>query len=181
MPDLNVTGQNFKEYLETFHFTLKETAIRDLKPEAQQRSDHLSLQPARIVGYVSTHFGVGFEYFPADKTTIDVEVGNARIEDLLVKAPYQLRQGPPGMMQHGRYVMFENMEFKGRFPFRLAGEDNNIFFKNMLFTATVWNSGGVLITGKPSLRHWRQRITYAEVYGDRKQEICVLVQREMEF
>src|SRR3712207_6169713 len=89
----NVTDAEFAKYLRIFHDTLSETAERHLAQQHRHRLRNLGYLPARIVGYVSTKHGVGFEYERADTTSIEVIRGSGPVEELLLRAPSQLARG----------------------------------------------------------------------------------------
>lgn len=59
---MNVAADEFKLYVETFHRTLEETAKQHLPADLQQSLFHLSWQPCGLHAYVSTQFGVAWEY-----------------------------------------------------------------------------------------------------------------------
>ncbi|MDQ3181738.1 MAG: hypothetical protein M3Q33_14630, partial [Acidobacteriota bacterium] len=84
---MNLLERTFKEYLEVFHSTLSQTAEEYLSPNKSNKLLHLSFLPAQIVGYVSTQFGVGFEYISAKETSIKIVIGGARVENLFFKTP----------------------------------------------------------------------------------------------
>lgn len=78
---MNITENGLKKYLEVFHTTLEKTAKDFLPSDLQQQIINLSFFPSKIIGYVSTQFGVGFKYYPFEKTIIEIRKGSARIED----------------------------------------------------------------------------------------------------
>lgn len=92
---MNVTEKGLKEYLETFYETLHDSSQNFLPPKHQKNLRHLSLLPAKIIGYVSTQYGVAVEYIPSDQTIIKTIRGSGPIEDLIVQAPKKLRSIGP--------------------------------------------------------------------------------------
>ena len=92
---MNIRENDFKAYIELFHLTLEETSKNFLPNEFRPMLLHLSLLPARIIGYVSTQFGVAIEYRRATATIIEIRRGSARVEDLFVQAPLRIRDLGP--------------------------------------------------------------------------------------
>jgi hypothetical protein len=148
---MNITEQGFRAYIDLFYSTLDATASQYLREDLRDKLLHLSLLPARIIGYVSTQYGVAIEYEPANNTSIEVCRGSARVEDLLVQAPPGLRSSGPIVRIAARDTVFYNPALSGAFPFRLDGKH-----------ASVSITGGTFEAGA-----WMRTIQYAEVFGDR--------------
>jgi hypothetical protein len=122
----NVTDTEFKEYLQVFHNTLQSTADRFLDEQHKSQLTHLANLPSRIVGYVSTQFGVGFEYLDSESTTIEVVRGSSRVEDLFFQAPRRLREGASFMAIQGKNVTLKGGTYDGAFPFRLTSDEASV-------------------------------------------------------
>jgi hypothetical protein len=150
---MHVTEEQFRRYLEVFHSTLQETA-QQFVPDRARDLLHISLLPAQITGYVSTQFGVGYEYVQGEATSIEVIRGSARVEDLLFDAPAHLRSGPTIVGVSGRNAYFDNCEFKGRFPLRLIGQAASVSLHDTVSTVGAWT----------------RRLHHAELFGDRRAE-----------
>ncbi len=157
---MNVTEDAFRTYLNLFHQTVETTAQQFLPPEHKTSLLHLSLLPARIIGYVSTQFGVAIEYIPSSQTEVQIVRGSARIEDIFVQAPpfashlnpmFNVQEGPPGIIYSGGLF---RLTVDGTFPFRLAGINASFRFGEVAFKI-----GG-----------WHRDVEYAEVYGNRTTE-----------
>jgi hypothetical protein len=131
----NLTEQGLREYVETFHATLSETASSCLPESDRSRILHISLLPATITGYVSTQFGVAVEYELATTTSINVVRGSARVEDLLVQAPHVLQNTGPLIAIPGSNIVIHGLHLKGAFPFRLTSENAAVTLRDMLFSA----------------------------------------------
>jgi hypothetical protein len=112
------------------------------------------LLPARITCYLSTHFGVAFEYTPAPLTTIEVVRGSARVEDLLVQAPHRLRGVGPAFKINESNSGIARITLEGAFPFRLGKEDADVTLEEVRFSSEPLG--------------WKRDVEYAEVYGDRR-------------
>jgi hypothetical protein len=153
MTEPNVTVAKLHEYLEIFHSTLAETAEDYLPEEHRGNVLHLSLLPARVVGYVSDWYGVAYEYVPAAETSIDVVRGSARVEDLLFRAPPQVRSiGPFMKITDCIDCSLGGLSMKGAFPFRVYGENTSVTIGDMRVEAGSW----------------RREIHHAEIFVDRR-------------
>ena len=148
---MNVTEDSLREYIEVFHSCLLNTADSYLSSEIGKELFHLSLLPARIIGYVSTQFGTAIEYFPSETTVIETQRGSARIEDLLVSAPAWLRETGHLLSIIGSNSGISDATLSGAFPFRLLNDGAELFIDNINFEA----------------RDWKHHLHYAEVYGNR--------------
>lgn len=152
---MNVTVEDFRRYIELFYSTLESTANDYLSEDIRSNILHLSLLPARIIGYVSTQFGVAIEYEPAETTHIEIRRGSARIEDLFVQAPHEFRNtGPLLHMVGGGEHRVSHIFLANGFPFRLESENDYAFFDDVLFR----------------IKSWKRVVHYAEVYGNRSKE-----------
>ena len=151
---MNVTADQLRKYLEAFISTLQTTADEYLEPSLRDQLLHTSPLPATIVGYVSTSFGVAVEFRPAEKTTVEVHRGSARVEDLLVDAPHKLRNTGPVVWIDGVGTGLYRMTLSGSFPFRLKERDADVTIGEVRFEAGSWS----------------RNVHYAEVYGDRASE-----------
>jgi hypothetical protein len=147
---MNVREDDIRRYVEVFHSTLADTAARYL-PDRAIELLHSSLLPATVRAFVSTQFGVAFEYVPADQFTIVTTVGSARVEDLLFEAPPAIRRRPAAIAVAGRDNTFANCGVSDLFPLRLTS-----------VAASVTLDGFDAKAGS-----WVRCIRYAELYGDR--------------
>lgn len=148
---MNVTGAELRSYLELFFQTLQDTAKQYLAPELHGQLVHLSLLPAHIVCYVSTQFGVAFEYLPSTSTYIEVVTGSARVEDMLIRAPARLRSVGPMISFGGPGCGIYKFTLSGVFPFRLISTHAELTIGDVRFEAGIW----------------KRIVNYAEVFGDR--------------
>lgn len=158
---MNVTENDLRQYIAVFHDTLEATATQFLPAEHRGSLLHISLLPAQIVGYVSTQFGAGIEYKPADRTEIKTIRGSARVEDLFVQAPARARAtGPIFRIEEGNGPGFHDkggafkLTLAGGFPFRLAGPNAGFRFGEVAFKVGAWH----------------RDVAYAEIFGNRTQE-----------
>lgn len=147
----NVTEEEIKKYIKEFHRTLDEVASRFFSSEQSKHLLHRSLLPARIICYVSTQFGVAFEYIPASSISIETIRGSARAEDLLVRAPKKLRDVGPLFNIGGSNTEIAHLTLANGFPFRLSDRQANVILRDVRFKAF----------------NWVREVQYAEVYADR--------------
>ncbi len=151
---MNVTADELREYIETFHRTLADSVQKYLPPGHSSDLFHTSLLPARITGYVSTQFGVAIEYEGATKTSVDIVRGSARVEDLFIKMPATVRRHTRRnhviIAAHG--CGLSNFTLEGGYPFQLANETTSVTIVNMTFV----------------VRSWKRVVKFAEVFGSRK-------------
>jgi len=133
----------FKQYLEVYYKTLTETAKQFLPSDAIPKLQVFSVQPARIVGYLSNTFGVGFEYIQ-DKTRSDIEIikGNSRIENLFLKVPMRVRElSQTGMLfapESGGICTLDSIHISDGYPLRIKSENITIRILNSTFEALGW-------------------------------------------
>jgi hypothetical protein len=157
---MNVAEDTLCSYISLFHQTVEETACQFLPIEHRSSLLHLSLLPARIVGYVSTQFGVAIEYIPSTQTEIQVVRGSARVEDLFVQAPSHIRRTIPMLNVHGVSEGFNishgllRMTLEGAFPFRLADPNASLRLEEVTF----------------KIGSWHRNVKYAETFGNRTAE-----------
>lgn len=161
---MNITESGIREYIEKFHETLDNVSSRFFDPDQAKQLLHNSLLPAKISCYVSTQFGVAFEYTKEQRTSIETLLGSARIEDLIVQAPRQLRKSGPMFRIGAANISFIGGTFSGAFPFRLADDHANVTFQDTRFS-------------HDALR-WVRSIEFAEIYGDRRAERWSVAQAE---
>lgn len=151
---LNATDDMLTRYVEMFHDTLREVSARFFSGEQSKQLLHNSLLPAQITCYVSTQFGVGFEYLATPETKIEIAHGSARVEDLFVQAPTRLRNIGPMFNISTPGVQIGRLSLADGFPFRLTTEEANVIFWDVLFASDTLN--------------WKRSVQYAEIYGDRR-------------
>lgn len=149
--ELYVTDDAIKKYLGAYLAALESTATEFLEPDVKQRLLHLSLLPAKITCYISTLFGVAFEYEPSDATSFEVKRGSGRVEDLLFSVPKKLRAIGPMLSISGRDCGVSKLTLSGGFPFRLTTPDSSLSIGEVRF----------------ELGGYRKDIFYAEVFGNR--------------
>lgn len=148
---MNITEQEFKRYLEVFHTTLEQSAKEFLPQDRRKEIVYLANLPAKIIGYVSTQFGVGFEYIPNESIEIEIIKGSARVEDLLLNAPRRIREKTPIFKIDGHLRLLGGANINDSFPFRLTGENSTILVVNLKFTYD----------------RYCRLVKFAELYSDR--------------
>ncbi|MEK7450255.1 MAG: hypothetical protein AAB019_12335 [Planctomycetota bacterium] len=151
----NLNETEFKQYLETYDKTLKETAIKFLPQDAISKLWAFAIQPSHVVGYLSTNFGIGYEYVQG-KGDIQIIRGSLRIEDLFLKTTKQI-QGikSRGVVASGSgVIILDSCQFKDTYPFSLESTTARIRIANTTFEAS----------------NWKRYIALGEVLGNRKKE-----------
>lgn len=153
MTERNATEADLVQYMGVFLMTLQETASAYLPEDVRTQLWHTSLLPSAIHCYVSTQFGVAFEFNRSrDNTTIRASRGSARVEDLLFRVPPRYRRTGPMLAISGRNTGIFDLTLQGAFPFRLREAEASV------------RIGGVRFQVGPATRD----IEYAEVFGDRR-------------
>lgn len=148
---MNVTADDLRAYIESFHQCLESVSGQFLPPEHRKDLFHTALLPARITGYVSTQLGVAIEYERATETTIQIVKGSARIEDLFVQAPARVRTIGPCFRIGSRGCGFVDLTLVGAFPFRLTAANASVSFRDAAF----------------EVGPWRREVQFAEVFASR--------------
>lgn len=151
---MNATEDIVRRYAEVLHGTLRDVSERFFSAEQSKRLLHNSLLPAKITCYVSSQFGIGFEYLAAPETKIETVRGSARVEDLFVQAPQRLRDVGPMFNIGGSNIGIGHLTLADGFPFRLSGEEANVTFWDVRFACEALG--------------WKRDVQYAEIYGDRR-------------
>ncbi len=150
---MNLLERTFKEYLEVFHSTLSESASEYFPANLSHKLFHLSFLPAQIIGYVSTQFGIGFEYIPAKETNIKIVIGGARVESLFFKPFIPLSENGAVVGIAGVDCLISNIRIKVKtlLPVKLDKEPSSVSINEVCFE----NSS------------WKKMVTYAELYSNR--------------
>jgi hypothetical protein len=161
---MNIREDGIRAYIERFHETLDLVSERFFRSGQAGDLLHRSLLPAKIICYVSTQFGVAFEYSKMATTTIETAGGSARIEDLFVKAPRKLRDIGPLLKIGGSNIMVVGLTLADGFPFRLSDPQANVTLRDVRFSCEALK--------------WVRNIEYAEVYGDRRAERWTVAEAE---
>jgi hypothetical protein len=151
----NVTTGDFQEYLEVFHAELRRHGQENLPSDvASALLPAVRFADARVVGYVSTNFGSGFEYVPGDARGISVIRSSSRIEYLLTGAPPRVRRLPVMVRIGGSNAGLSGLTLEGAFPFELSGVEADVRLEQVRFRALGWE----------------RIVRYAEIYGERSAE-----------
>jgi hypothetical protein len=131
----NVDAEAFSTYLDCFHRIYRETVEAHVPEGMRGFLDRFSRLPCGVVGYVSTNFGVAFEY-EAGKSGIRMEHSSARIEDFFLGAPPRVRRLPLAV-QFGFGGALEEVTTTGFYPFRL-GQAGPARLVDVRFEALGW-------------------------------------------
>ena len=158
---MNVTADEFKLYVETFHRTLDETANQYLPADLQQSLLHLSWQPCGLHAYVSTQLGVAWEYV-ANASGTEVTLGSRRIEALLLNQPNRFERefasrGPMIMVRDDASVALQRFSINNEpKPFWLDGIEARVTLIDCHFDALGWSRdiAGAEIFGNRASSSW---------------------------
>jgi hypothetical protein len=165
---MNVTAREFRSYLETFHSTLETTAVQFLPPDLVHSLFHLSFLPFGVRGYVSTQFGVAFEYVPS-ALGIDVIKRGRRIEDLFFGPPASFKRqfadrGAFFMLRDGAKLLLSQVSVVNEpRPIRLNDVNNQVTLIKCHFDALGWSRdvAGAEIFGNRSASFWSLELAVA--------------------
>jgi hypothetical protein len=161
---MNISEEGIKAYIKKFHKTLNNISSSFFSPEQNKQLFHNSLLPAKIICYVSTQFGVAFEYHKSSITTVETVLGSARVEDLVVRAPRKLRNVGPLFNIEVSNCSISKLTIADGFPFRLADVNADVTFIDVRFACDSLN--------------WERIIEYVKVYGNRRLDRWSLAQAE---
>lgn len=151
---MNATEEALRRYVEVLHATVRDSGAAALEADQAAQLLHNSLLPARITVYVSTQFGIAFEYVRAIETTIETIRGSARVEDLVFSGPKKLRLLPPMFAVEGHNSgIMGGGKIEGAFPFRLLKTSSHFTVSDIGFEVEALG--------------WQRYVQFLEVYGDR--------------
>ena len=150
----NIDTIGFGEYLKVFHETYIEGVERFVEPDWHGFLDRYPRLPSRIKGYVSTTFGVAFEYIE-EGAGVEVTHSSRRVEFMLLNAPASVRRLPAMMKIAGPGSGIATLSIEGALPFWLESPEATVTLDRVGFRALGWN----------------RDVEYAEVFGDRSREL----------
>lgn len=108
----NVREEEFQRYLQLFHDTYLDTAETLMPIRFRPRLLRRSLLPAEVIGYVSTQFGVGYEYGSSGPLNISTRKSSRRIEDALFQVPRRFQDSMPVFQGEGSAILI-NLNVEG--------------------------------------------------------------------
>ncbi len=146
----NIDEDDLRRYLTVFHETYKGTVEEFIPSHARQQLARYRFVRDHSVGYLSTNNGAGYEYLDG-LPSLSIERSSARVEDMLFKAPAQVREGPTMFQLRASWnITFQGGTFEGAFPVRLEGRS---FVR--------------LIDMRYRALGWERYVLYAELFTDR--------------
>ena len=150
----NITSDDFRAYLETFHRVYSDK-LGAYVPE-EYRRDLLRvrhLQDSKVVGYVSTTYGVGYEYRPGTTGMIEASFGSRRVDEFFYGHPRGLIENGGNIFIRltGRDFKMVSCTVEDRIPLRLEGPEASVTLENLQWT----------------FRGQSRRISYAEFFANR--------------
>lgn len=131
-----VGDEQIRDYFRTFH-RVYEDKLTAAVPESFRskllRYGHLQ---SKIVVYISTMYGIGYEYEYGSPGEIQIVKGSARVEEMVFRSPRGLiEQGGNivARIQAPRFHM-SSSEIRGRLPCRLDSPDASAILDNLRIT-----------------------------------------------
>lgn len=149
-----VSNDQFRGYLQKFHQVYLSKLADWVPPQYRGnllRNGHLG--KATISGYVSTTYGIAYEYRPGTPGVIEVLSGSRRADSVLFRCSRKQieKDGNIGIQLTGREFTIVNCAFDGRLPLRLDGAEAS---------ATIidvdWTFGGKA-----------EKVGFAQIFADR--------------
>lgn len=161
-----IRSDGFRAYLEAFHRVYREKLVAYV-PE-QYHGDLLRiqhLQDSKIVGYVSTTYGVGYEYQPGAAGSLEVSFGSRRVDEFFYRHPRGLIENDGNILIRltGRDFKMVSCAVEGRIPLRLDGPEASVTLESLEWT----------------FRGQARRIAYAEFFANRESDYW-LVEKAVE-
>jgi hypothetical protein len=152
-----IKTDELRTYLETFHGVYREKLKTYVPTEYcghLLREHHL--RGAKIVGYVSTTYGAGYEYQPGTPGETEVSYGSARADEFFLRCPRGVIQDDSQIFIRllGHDFRMVNCRFEGRIPIRLDGIE-----ASAILEALEW-----------TFRGESRRIEFAEIFANRRSE-----------
>jgi hypothetical protein len=146
----NIGAGDFRTYLEVFHETYLHGVERHIDPDMRGFLDRYPRLPCRIKGYVSTSFGVAFEYVGGNEQ-VAVERSSRRCEFMLLDPPAPVRKLQPLIVVGYPGCGIARLSLEGSLPFLLTSTQASLKLEDVGFKAFGWS----------------RAVGYAEVFGDR--------------
>ncbi len=143
-----------RAYLEHFEGTYRDTVDERIDAEFRNSLFRYPLLKCRLVGYVSTNFGAGYEYFPTPRTSeIETIHGSMPINELILagapKGPWRNLYGFG--ISNGATSHLTDCSFNEVYPFILDDESATAILQDV----------------KVESGRWKREVLYAEIAGDR--------------
>jgi len=149
-----IRSDDFRAYLEAFHHVYSDKL--DVYVPEQYHGDLLwvqHLQNSKVVGYVSTTYGVGYEYQPGAGGSIEVSFGSRRVDEFFYRHPRGLIENDGNILFRltGHDFKMVSCNVEGRIPLRLDGPEASFTLENLQWT----------------FRRQPRRIAFAEFFANR--------------
>lgn len=149
---LHVDENGLRAYLARYEATYREAVETYIEPTLWTRLDRYPLLSQRLRGYVSTSFGVAYEYVDEPRTAgIETLHGSAPIDTLVFRdAPSHVRNNAI-IVSGGQGSGAMGITFDGALPVRLTSSEADFTLSDVAV------SGG----------SWHRSIRHMELFGDR--------------
>jgi hypothetical protein len=160
-----ITEDQMHNYLRSFHDHFLELVERYVPADLTGYLLPYATRASGLVGYISTTYGAGFEYVE-DPEGIQVEVGSARIEDLLFRAPRRLRD----IDYHAFTIDVQDVEIIGSGP---LGPEGALIIRNYSGRPVILHgpdSSVTIVNAYFSMEDWHRYIRYSQMFSNRSAE-----------
>jgi hypothetical protein len=151
-----VSDGQLQEYFHTFHRVYREKCAAAIPNRHRGHLVRYGFLPSKLVAYVSTMWGVGYEYQPGSPGDLEILKGSARVEELLFSTPRGFAENNANIVARVRAPRFSMTccEIRERLPCRLDSEDAPARLADLRLT----------------LRGRVREIAFAELFGNRSPE-----------
>jgi hypothetical protein len=149
----NLREEGLEAYLRTFESTYRDTVEAHIEPGLRAGLERYGLLDRRLIGYVSTNFGVAFEYTeePRGDKGIETVRGSQRIEHIVYRG-IPARQRDVAMIRvAGRNTRIMGMTLEGAAPVLLGAREADVILSRV----------------RAVVGPWRRSFHHLEMYGDR--------------
>jgi hypothetical protein len=157
---MNATEEILKNYLITFHKVYFETLDSYIPREKLPFFYRSYFRQNSIIGYISTQFGIGFEYINNKFSTLEIIRSSSRIEDLFLNTSSNIKKLQVGIKIAANNVTISGITFSGVYPFQLTVDHASLRLMNTKFTVNGWS----------------RTILYAELYANRNRNYWTEIQ-----
>ncbi len=154
-----VSDQTFLAYIETFHRTYAAAAEKFVAPGHRHMLTRYAFLPSRIVGYISTNFGLAIEYeSSATENSFEIIKSSRRIEEIIFKPPKWLSTEKAIFLINAHGINLYGLSFIDCHPLRLGAKTatDPITKPNVTVANIEFQTGDI-----------SRRIRFAEFYGNR--------------
>jgi hypothetical protein len=149
----NLREETLEGYLRTFESTYRDTVEAHIEPGLRGSLERYGLLDRRLIGYVSTKFGVAFEYTeePRGDKGIETVRGSQRIEHIVYRGIPARQRDVPLIRVAGANTRITGMTLEGAAPVLLGSREAEVILSRV----------------RAVVGPWRRTFHHLEMYGDR--------------